>query len=573
MAKRGDQDELPLPLGFDPESVEDIAEAPEDVSLPSRNPILALQHMEGALTRADLEHPEVLTRSEFRRLRYLISFARLTVFEPGAAGPYGRRGRGDVDIADEVAEFRSLVIDRLHDPLRAELDTEKRLTAAKALLPELGEELQRHRKTVAERHASDFSLAELDREVGYKALVCILGGGGGAGYVYLGGMQRLIASGITPSYLLTTSFGAIVGSVMSRSLPVPMSEYVDWAKTVTYRGILGPSRVRRRHGLTGLFSLNFDAFADELFRREDGAPLQMRDLAMPFETVVAGVRRQSFDRLPARFRRTELEALRTRTLPRTRIGVRHSVAARMWQAAAFIDTRVVKPIVLGGDDLTAELNVVDAASFSSAIPGVLHHETRDPRMVPILDEVLQQKDVGALIDGFAASNVPVELAWKRIQDGRLGTRNACYYAWDCFHPQWNPKHLWLQPITQAVQVQMVRNAPYADRIIRFRPTLSALTLAAPTEAMDRAIQWGTASVEQSLPVIQHMLDPVWWDGKQPPAPEGTVEVTEAGRPKAKPMSAILDAARAAAAALGDKARRNRTDLLAKRPKSAPAPLP
>jgi hypothetical protein len=86
----------------------------------------------------------------------------------------------------------------------------------------------------------------------------------------------------------------------------------------------------------------------------------------------------------------ERATLQLHTLPFLRIGIGPVVAARLWQVAAFIDSRVVKPI----------------------------------------------------IDGGAASNVPVELAWERVQDGRLGTRNACYFAWDCFHPQWDPKHLW-----------------------------------------------------------------------------------------------------------------------------------
>jgi hypothetical protein len=42
--------------------------------------------MEAALVRADLECPDVLSRERLRRLRYLMSFVRLTVFEPGAAG-------------------------------------------------------------------------------------------------------------------------------------------------------------------------------------------------------------------------------------------------------------------------------------------------------------------------------------------------------------------------------------------------------------------------------------------------------------------------------------------------------
>jgi hypothetical protein len=119
------------------------------------------------------------------------------------------------------------------------------------------------------------------------------------------------------------------------------------------------------------------------------------------------------------------------------------------------------------DDLTRDFNVVDAASFSSPIPGVLHHETSDPRMDPIIDTLLDDHDVAAIVGGGgAASNVPVELAWNKVNDGKLGTRNACYLAFESFHPQWNPRHLWLVPITQAIQLQMVRNAPYAATATR-----------------------------------------------------------------------------------------------------------
>jgi hypothetical protein len=129
------------------------------------------------------------------------------------------------------------------------------------------------------------------------------------------------------------------------------------------------------------------------------------------------------------------------------IGIGPVVGTRMWQVAAFIDLRVVKPIIIGDDVPARDFDVVDAASFSAAIPGVLHHETTDPRMIPILDDLFEEEDIAALVDGGTASNVPIELAWKRVRDGRLGTRNACYLAFDCFHPQWDPRNLWLVPGT------------------------------------------------------------------------------------------------------------------------------
>jgi hypothetical protein len=41
-------------------------------------------------------------------------------------------------------------------------------------------------------------LAELDAEVGHEKLVAVLGGGGGAGFVYVGGMRRLLEAGQVP---------------------------------------------------------------------------------------------------------------------------------------------------------------------------------------------------------------------------------------------------------------------------------------------------------------------------------------------------------------------------------------
>lgn len=527
-----------------PEGSETIAEEAVDaldaVEPPTAEPTLLLHKMENRLVRHHLAEPDVLSGAQLRRLRYILNFARLADFEPGAAGPGGTRGRGDVSVGAELAPWRARVVDELFGSLREERDAVTALTTAREVLAGLLDDQDEQRRLLAERHTNDFSLAELDAEVGYKKLVTVLGGGGGAGFVYIGGMQRLLEAGQVPDYMIGASFGSILGAVVGRALPVPIEEYVAWAKTVSYRAILGSARTRRRHGLTGMFSLRFDEFADAMFRREDGERMRMSDMAIPYDAVVAGVRRQPFAKLPARFRRQQLATLRLRTIPHLPIGIGPQVAARMWQVAAFIDARVVKPIVVGGDDLIRDFNIVDAASFSSAIPGVLHHETSDPRMLPILDAMLEENGIAALVDGGAASNVPVELAWKRIRDGKLGTRNACYLAFDCFHPQWDPKHLWLVPITQAVQLQMVRNAPYADHLVRFAPTLSPANLAPSVATIDRACEWGRISVDRAIPVTTALLQPTWWEGDAPPVPSAQPEPRAS---VASPMSAVMAAIR------------------------------
>ncbi|WP_235653545.1 patatin-like phospholipase family protein [Mycolicibacter icosiumassiliensis] len=483
--------------------------------------ILLLQKMENRLIRHTLRRPDVLSAEQLRRLRYLLNFAR----HPASSAPTETSPRPRAP------------------PGPAERDPVMALIAARDALGVLAAEQDEQRRLLAERHGNDFSLAELDAEVGHKKLVTVLGGGGGAGFVYIGGMEALLESGAVPDYLIGSSFGSILGSVVSRTLPVPIDEYIQWAKTVSFRAILGPERLRRRHGLTGVFALNFDLFADAMFRREDGAPMKMSDLAIPFDAVVAGVRRQPFAALPGRYRNQRLAGLQLRSLPYLSIGLGPQIATRMWQTAAFIDPRVVTPIVIGGDNPDRDVNVVDAASFSSAIPGVLHHEPKDPAMEPLFDALLADNDVGALVDGGAASNVPLELAWKRVRAGRLGSRNACYLAFDCFHPQWDPKHLWLVPITQAIQLQMVRNAPYADHLVRFSPTLSPVNLAPSAATIDRACQWGRKSVGHAIPVVSALLQPVWWEGTEPAVVTPRVPA-EPEHPHAASMNEVMAAARA-----------------------------
>ena len=302
-------------------------------------------------------------------------------------------------------------------------------------------------------------------------------------------------------------------------MPVPIEEYVAWAKTVSYRAILGPERLRRRHGLAGMFALRFDQFAHAMLSRADGRRMRMSDLAIPLDIVVAGVRRQPYTALPSRFRRPAVAALQMRSLPFRPIGIGPVVgpACGRWPPSSTCGSSSRSS---SADDAPArDFDVVDAASFSSAIPGVLHHETTDPRMIPILDDLCEEKDIAALVDGGAASNVPIELAWKRVRDGRLGTRNACYLAFDCFHPQWDPRNLWLVPITQAIQLQMVRNLPYADHLVRFGPTLSPVNLAPSAASIDRACRWGHNSVDRAIPVTTALLQPTWWEGDSPPAAE------------------------------------------------------
>lgn len=485
----------------DPQAFEESAALLQD-------PVLLLRRTETTLVRAALAQPGILTEDELRRVRYLLSFARLGVFAPGAAG--GATGDADVDLTEQLREFRTRTVAELAEPVRRERDPKARLTRARTGLGSLTEWMLEARRQVLD--AGSCSAQDLDAEVSGRALCLVLGGGAGAGHVYLGALGLLVESGLLPSYVLGTSIGSMYGGMFTRTLPVDVDELRAFAQSLTPRSVLGAPRASRRHGMPGLFNLSLGPVLAPMLRAPDGSDLRMRDTAIPFETVVAGVRPSAFAGLPSKYRHAEITALTARATPaRRRRGP--PLASRMWQVGAFFDSRVVKPIVFGADDLTAGMRVVDAIGFSCAVPGVLQYEA-PARERHRFDELLRARNVRALVDGGTASNVAVELAWRRIQDGRLGTRNAVYLAFDCFHPQWNPRHLWLTPITQALQVQMVRNAPFADWIRRFSPTLSVLDLVPGPARFAKAEAWGRASLAPDLPLLRALLQPTPWEDPQ-----------------------------------------------------------
>jgi hypothetical protein len=473
-----------------------------------------LARAETALVQASLDSPGSLPPDELRRLRYLLSFARLTVFEPGAAGGGAPGSRPDLDVTDELTAFRDRVLAEVAAPLQAPLEPGTRLQAARAALGQIREALVERRVALLERHGGDCSAAELDAEVGTRVLVNVAGGGGGAGYVYLGAYERLDEAGLAPAFVIGSSIGALLGLFRARLATPPWEEYLALAKGLDRRVLFAPISLRRRFGLPGLLALDLRRSLDATFAGPDGEPLTLADLEVPYEAVVGGVLRRPFERLPQRFRASGETATFSDPASRTSPArLAPALALRMWQVAAFFDPRVVTPVILGGEPGTERVRALDAAGFSAAIPGVLHYDLATDDASPTaaaLDELFETRELAALVDGGVVANVPAELAWRRVQSGKLGTRNALLLAFDCFHPQWDPRHLWLQPITQAIGLQMTRNALFADAVVRFEPTLSPLNLVPSPGSIDDTRAWGRASVESVLPLVQRLLEPVAW---------------------------------------------------------------
>ncbi len=378
--------------------------------------LLRLQRMETKLVQGLFEHPGVVARSREHQLRYAISLASLEVFQPGAARRNGRSKHADVRVRTQrLSRWRSLILDELGPILLKTEDTKERVEEASVFLGPRLARMAKTRAEVVEKYADDFSVRHLDQEMGIKTLVSIAGGGGGSGFVYIGAWDVLQASGIVPGYVIGASMGSVLGLFRARDKVGDFDAYLRLAKNMSSEELFRFVSLRTRFGFPGMARLFLDAGIGKAFRRDDGETMRVCDMEIPYDAVVAGVRRGALDEDPEQY--AVSHHLHEDKRPRP-LQMRAQIAAQLVRLAGFINPRVVKEIVIGRDAETQEFNAIDAAGFSAAIPGLLHYDmTRDdPRMEALLTQLMERNDVVALVDGGVANNVPSGPAWRQVQD-------------------------------------------------------------------------------------------------------------------------------------------------------------
>lgn len=471
------------------------------MSLSEESALLRIKRMEASLIRSHLKHSDVLPKADYELLRYALVLARLRAFSPGAAGPRGeqRKARKEITLnTTPVASLRQLLLDTLYVPLREQRNILLRLSQVRQQIDGVRTATAQARRELIATHAHDFSAAELDAELCHKVLVLAPGGGGGSGFVYIGLVARLKAEGLMPSYIVGASIGALLGGLMARDAEPDIDALMAWGKGLRMRQIFSRPTISGALSLPGAVRLHLRGM-DKMLCHPDGSPLRIKDLAIPYDALIAGVKLSAYRDLPA--------------VPERRshmLGAPLVVAERMLQLLSYFSPQVAKGIVLGRDEVTREIRVVDAIGLSSAIPGVLQYAPwrEDAHSLKILSDLRETHKLRAFMDGGTVANVPARAAWKGVQSGRIGTRNAYYLALDCFHPQWSAGHAWLIPVTQAIQAQLPAQRPYYDWLVRFQPTPSPVNLL-PTEAVfDKAFQWGWQQAEAILPQLHEALKPL-----------------------------------------------------------------
>lgn len=463
--------------------------------------LLRLKRLEAALIRSHLQHPDVLSQADYDLLRYALVLGRLQAFAPGAAGPAdaARVTRAEVVVSEPpVAALRELLLHLLHGPLREQRNLLLRLAQVNQHIEEVRSAVRVARDAVLAAHAHEFTADELDAELCHKVLVLAPGGGGGSGFVYIGLVARLRAAGIAPSYIVGASIGALLGGLMARDRETDVEGLMAWGKSLKIRHIFSRPKIGSALSLPGLVRLHLRGM-DKMLRHPDGSPLRIKDLEVPYDAMIAGVSLSAYRKLPQ--------------VPERRghiLGLPMLVAERMLQLLTYFSPQVAKELVLGRDEETRELRVVDAIGLSSAIPGVLQYAPwhEHAESMDILARLRERHGLFAFMDGGTVANVPARAAWEGVEGGRIGTRNAFYLALDCFHPQWSAGHAWLIPVTQAIQAQLPAQRPYYDWLVRFQPTPSPVNLLPSEEVFDKAFQWGWDAAGDVMPQLVEALRPL-----------------------------------------------------------------
>jgi len=455
-----------------------------------------LEEMELALVRAVLAEPGMLDAREEATLRTALSLARLYKV------PHGGR---DVGVGAHLTPFREEVERRLSPILRGPLrPTRDRLVPH---VRDLREHAARARDGVLARLRGRVPPEALDRELRHKELVLVTGGGGGTAFVYLGVMNLLAEHGLQPKLLAGASMGAVLGVLRSRMARFDATEMINIVRGLSFRKLFRFISTESRYGLPAALRLFLRAGLGRFFDAgPGGGGLRLKDLPLPTLISVGGIRRGMLPR-PLEYYERLLGSSPLALL--NPVGVTRRIQEAMSGIAElFTRPEITVRLHLGADDTTSEFDALDAAGFSSALPGVIHYDVlrEDPRMHSLLDGLLAQHHVARLIDGGLVDNLPAKAAWKAVARGRIGTRNTFILALDGFAPRLATP-FWL-PLQRLAAMTVAPNVPYAHLVKRFSRTLSPLEVVPSVELASKALHFGRKAMAEDMPLVCRMLTPL-----------------------------------------------------------------
>ena len=454
-----------------------------------RSPLDKLEHE--AVRRA-LARPDEAGLPLLHSLRYVLSFARLTVV---------RNVDGqDVEVAGFLAPHAWRVRTTLEPHLRPGVD--EPLWGAVRELPALVAATREQRRDLLARFPLDRD--SLEDEVCERMLVVAAGGGGGAGYGYVGAYVLFHRSNLDPALIAGTSMGGLIGLCRARRRRFDVAATFQIGKQLTWPNLFRVLQMGSRYGLPAGLRLDLHRVLGPLFLNEDGDTLTMGELPVPMRIVTTGIKLDALKHDLSYYEHF-LDGVMVPGRGFTRGGLRRIAGVVNLVRELTDDPELLTEIVFGADESTRDADVLDAAGFSSAIPGLIHYDVLrdDPRMKQLLDRLYAQHGIARMAEGGLVNNVPARVAYQTVMDGALGRRNLFLVAMDCFAPQ--PRSFLFYPLQQIVRPNVLRNLPYAHLYFPLGRVLNALNLAPTVRSVEKAIRWTSQELRPDIPLIKTMV--------------------------------------------------------------------
>lgn len=445
------------------------------------------EDLEALLIRATIGSPNLARDLEVQRLRYVLNFAKLDAVRT--------RDGSDVELGPALAPLAGRVRDACA-PLK---DGAKGVHAVMQRLPALLEETRDRRRRVLEHFPID--AAHLDREVRHKHFVVTCGGGGGAGYGYAGAWTLFHRRGLQPALISGTSMGSLLGLFRARRKVFDAAPLFAASERLSFERVFRILQMDSRYGVPATLRLYLRAAIGTLFLTPEGQPLTFQDLEIPLLVVATGIGVEALKHDLRYYEHFLDDAVR----PGLMMGP--TLMARVAQVGTIFREMLQTPdalreVVFGADEATMQADILDAAGFSSSIPGLIHYDVvrDDPRMKTLLDELYARYGITRLAEGGVVNNLPVRPAYAEVHRGRLGTRNAFYLALDCFAPRLRRAAFY--PIMQITKPSVAKNMPFANFYHALDRTLNPLNLVPKSKDMVRAMDWTYAELTPHMPFIE-----------------------------------------------------------------------
>ncbi len=480
-----------------------------------RRPLVReLAHIELELLRSVCADPTWLAQNDESALRWALSLARISAVQVLPSESSGGDVGVVVDVGHTTDGYRRKLFHML-DPCVSQSGGDWRIErdGVRAQMPHIRSLVRDERKTLLGLFGDRLPPASLDRATRRRPLALVMGGGGGTGYVYIGALSVLDEAGIVPAVIAGTSMGALLGAFRARTKQFSLGNVRQLLARLSWKKVFRLFDTESRFGLPATLKLSLrevighEFLADDDVRAE-GAPaksrrfLRMNELAIPLRVTIAGLVHGERELPVQGYAELLKDVGDARALKK-----KSSLLSRAFSEIA---RQPVRPVYVGGDELTADFDVLDAIGFSSSVPGIIHYDILrdDPRMIELVTELMKREGVFRLVDGGLVDNLPAREAWRTVQQGVVGDRDPFVLSLDAFSPQLTARHLLFLPLMRIAAENSKSGREQSHLVVNFKGVLSPLSVVPSPSEFLRAVENGKREMAPHIPLIRKMIGPI-----------------------------------------------------------------